>query len=1276
MEYLIHGKGECVLHPQNLLFSEILKQNNAGMKTHYLNKKDDNTNLSKSSFAITKADEEKRLVFGWALVSARSDGEKIIDSQGDIVEQDDLEEGAYEYVLNFRDAGEEHIGSLRKKARMVESVVLTEEKMRAMGIPAGTVPVGWWIGFYVDDDATWEQIKNGTYKMFSIEGKAMREPVKEPVTKSVAKAFRDIFKFNDNHDELGRFAPKGGGSAASTASSGLSQEHQEIARLLAENSTESIKQAAELRTKNKLSIFSQQWKDIKAEAERIKSENPEQKKEPAKPKRELPKKPQKETDNEEDYRMSHRPDKYGHGFDITSEEAVGADFYKNPRLYGVNLNDKAHSESFEAIKRIHNKPDAEVTIYRASPKNEFNEGDWITLSPTYAKTHAESQSRGNTKLEVHSMKVKAKDIQFAGDDINEFGYFPTNKSFGVSKSFSEILKFNPYHDRLGRFSTSGGATSFTYRPGASRAHDLAIERKKKKHEQFMPTDAQAKTLKGIENRTRNLKKEQLRVVDRDGNVIMQKQGDRGSVSYSLGEARDHFPGNITIHNHPDGGTFSSADLSDFGCSATEIRAASPEGTYVMRNFRYKEKWESGQKTWLEMQEDIESASKDFKSSFLLKKEIRASFTEDQAKIDEIAQKWLNAKGSGANQETLDRYYKEYEDVASALMSKVESATRKAYTGQYHEWYKKHSAEYGFEYEFIPVKTRTAKSFYEYDMITNDNKIRKSDDDIVLDEKMNRDIAELTDSIMDELIGSSAAVRAMKSYGEGVMKANEDNGEDEIILDRDTNALENKAFKEWLNKHKISQDVAKSFSDIIKFNPYHGADGRFTGPGTAASFTYAPGKSKAHDLAIQREKERTKNSAKFGGEGSNSDKKDNIKTMEQKLEQLGRNMAETAQYAISGRNYDDSKAAKFYELKRQYDDLRSKINAKKDEEAKKRPETKHEHRTFVNGYGEATQRHITSSTYERAQRRLNRDIDRRFGISKHMTFGQDVAKSFSDIIKFNPYHDSKGRFATSSGYASFTIRTKDPGKQHMADMAVAREKERAAAAGVSTKPEEGAFIPAKTRTEAVQYAKDKLGIEYPNYGRNVDIDAVNHINQEITEIYKKYPELKGTVTNIVPETRDGVYAAAGTGYSGKCTLYIGKKYGEGIESLKEDYQKDVESGFHVPDTDYKALIWHEYGHITAYSHIKKDLGFAVEDTLGYYDGVEYEGRVKNRLFEKAALRDAAKSLKITQKELKGRISRYAEKNPSETFAEAFAEFNCSPNPRPECIALMKAAGILQ
>lgn len=50
------------------------------------------------------------------------------------------------------------------------------------------------------------------------------------------------------------------------------------------------------------------------------------------------------------------------------------------------------------------------------------------------------------------------------------------KNKSVAKTFSEILKFNPYHDRLGRFTTPGAAASFTYRPGASMAHDNSIAR--------------------------------------------------------------------------------------------------------------------------------------------------------------------------------------------------------------------------------------------------------------------------------------------------------------------------------------------------------------------------------------------------------------------------------------------------------------------------------------------------------------------------------------------------------------------------------------------------------------------------------------------------------------------------------------------------------------------------------------------------------------------------------------------------------------------------------
>ena len=127
-------------------------------------------------FKILKS-KDKRLVFGWASVSITADGELLQDLQNDSIAPDDLETAAYEYVLQFRDGGEEHQPNLRRKAKLVESCVFTEEKQEALGIPLGILPVGWWIGFYVEDNDAWEKIKNGTYQMFSIEGTATRIPI-------------------------------------------------------------------------------------------------------------------------------------------------------------------------------------------------------------------------------------------------------------------------------------------------------------------------------------------------------------------------------------------------------------------------------------------------------------------------------------------------------------------------------------------------------------------------------------------------------------------------------------------------------------------------------------------------------------------------------------------------------------------------------------------------------------------------------------------------------------------------------------------------------------------------------------------------------------------------------------------------------------------------------------------------------------------------------------------------------------------------------------------
>lgn len=334
----------------------------------------------------------------------------------------------------------------------------------------------------------------------------------------------------------------------------------------------------------------------------------------------------------------------------------------------------------------------------------------------------------------------------------------------AAKTFDEILKFNPYHDSKGRFASSGAATSFTYAPGKSKAHDLAIERHKERMAAIAPSAAQEKTLRSIETRTRNLKKEQFRVVDREGNVVMQKQGDKNSVSYSVGEARDNFPGNITIHNHPDGGTFSSADLSDIGHGATEIRAASPEGTYILRNLSHGTKWTEGQKSWLDMRNDIDSASQQFKSHRQLKKELRDPY---EKQVKPLADKWAKMRESGASQEDLTKIAQEYTQKWDALKPQLEQATRKAYVDQYHHWYNANAGKYGFEYIFTPKQEKTRKSD-TMDEIYEIEEIEKSSGEIVLDRKMKEDVDEIVEDILSEYPRELSQSHTAKAAPESVL----------------------------------------------------------------------------------------------------------------------------------------------------------------------------------------------------------------------------------------------------------------------------------------------------------------------------------------------------------------------------------------------------------------------------------------------------------------------------------------------------------------------------
>lgn len=125
---------------------------------------------------ISKVDTERRQVFGWCSLS-QVDGQPVVDLQGDYVPLDEIEKAAYSYVLDSRKGGNMHERegeAPRHVANLVESFVVTPEKLEQMGLAPDALPHGWWVGFKVDDDETWEQVKSGERAGFSIHGKGKR----------------------------------------------------------------------------------------------------------------------------------------------------------------------------------------------------------------------------------------------------------------------------------------------------------------------------------------------------------------------------------------------------------------------------------------------------------------------------------------------------------------------------------------------------------------------------------------------------------------------------------------------------------------------------------------------------------------------------------------------------------------------------------------------------------------------------------------------------------------------------------------------------------------------------------------------------------------------------------------------------------------------------------------------------------------------------------------------------------------------------------------------
>jgi hypothetical protein len=119
---------------------------------------------------ILKADEEQRMVYGWASVVTEK-GEPVVDRQGDVIEPETLVRAVNKFMEHVRVGKEMHKGD--QIGAVIHSMPVTKEIGEALGIQSDRE--GWVVAFKVYNDDVWEKVKTGELAAFSIGGRAVKE---------------------------------------------------------------------------------------------------------------------------------------------------------------------------------------------------------------------------------------------------------------------------------------------------------------------------------------------------------------------------------------------------------------------------------------------------------------------------------------------------------------------------------------------------------------------------------------------------------------------------------------------------------------------------------------------------------------------------------------------------------------------------------------------------------------------------------------------------------------------------------------------------------------------------------------------------------------------------------------------------------------------------------------------------------------------------------------------------------------------------------------------
>lgn len=341
-----------------------------------------------------------------------------------------------------------------------------------------------------------------------------------------------------------------------------------------------------------------------------------------------------------------------------------------------------------------------------------------------------------------------------------------------------------------------------------------------------------------------------------------------------------------------------------------------------------------------------------------------------------------------------------------------------------------------------------------------------------------------------------------------------------------------------------------------------------------------------------------------------------------------------------------------------------------------------------------------------------------GVEKHgaVTFAEAVEK-------FNPYHDTRGRFSSADGSASFTIRANVDSKvlERAKDKEALRTTDLLASGAIPPdEPKNKPFTPAKNIAEAEKYLRDQ-GVAYVNL-KGFDLEIANGILEQHAFMREHYPE---GIKNIKCITNTQEQNKLVKRYLGEKTLddrYGGK---DGFKQAVLDGRLPVaklqlQAQIDANPSRPRQEVIDEYTEIVRANYIdiyskrvrvgsvkEGDVALSTNATWGPYEGISYNAKqvknakalnamwqkceavgfhpkgtgdpktvfthesahqIDNVLKQHPAIRkQVVDNIFVTAMAynggIAGNVSRYATKNTEEFFAEAFTEYIHNPNPRP-------------